>query len=222
MEETKPSPSPAVQTSSIPNPAAAVAEAPNARSNKRKADADEFRNSDYFKLRLLVKNLRPLFVEVLRAPDFPSSNVVHDIQNHMKTMCELAKKIRGDVASSENCEKPSKVESSSKVKNEEPLTNLLESAKPKAEPEVCHTSTVTENKTKSEQVTSTVNVQDTASPEIATEVKEKAKQLDEAFQGTYVIGGSKLGWNFLVYPGNEPVYYGVTKESALALRAAKS
>ncbi|KAF3441335.1 hypothetical protein FNV43_RR15249 [Rhamnella rubrinervis] len=32
-------------------------------------------------------------------------------------------------------------------------------------------------------------------------------------QGSYIIGGSAFGWNFITYDGKEPVYYGVTKES---------
>ncbi|KAF7827599.1 uncharacterized protein G2W53_018763 [Senna tora] len=31
-------------------------------------------------------------------------------------------------------------------------------------------------------------------------------------QGTYIVGGSAFGWNFITYSGQEPVYYGVTKE----------
>ena len=37
-------------------------------------------------------------------------------------------------------------------------------------------------------------------------------------KGTYVVGGSAFGWNFITFSGKEPVYYGVTKES---FRAAK-
>ncbi|KAK9103613.1 hypothetical protein Sjap_020867 [Stephania japonica] len=31
-----------------------------------------------------------------------------------------------------------------------------------------------------------------------------------------VVGGSNFGWNFIMYPGGDAVYYGVTKESFLA------
>ncbi|RRT56694.1 hypothetical protein BHE74_00028474 [Ensete ventricosum] len=62
MEEAKPPPS-APQAPSVPAPAAA--EVPEGRSKKRKLDAAEFWESDYYKLRLAVKNLRPLFVEVI-------------------------------------------------------------------------------------------------------------------------------------------------------------
>ena len=29
--------------------------------------------------------------------------------------------------------------------------------------------------------------------------------------GTYVVGGSAFGWNFITFPGGKATYYGVTK-----------
>ncbi|CAL9052766.1 unnamed protein product [Musa banksii] len=219
MEEANPPPS-APQPPSVPAPeaAAAAAEAPEARSKKRKLNAAEFRESDYYKLRLAVKNLRPLFVEVLRTPDFRSSKVAHDLQNQMKTVLELTQKLRGDVTSCEKCKKPSEAVHSLKVENEEPLEKPPENVTPNAHPQAGDFPTAPEKASQPEKATS---ISDSFQGTTAPEIKEKAKQLDEAFQGTYVIGGSKLGWNFLVYPGSEPVYYGVTKASVLARRAAE-
>jgi len=53
------------------------------------------------------------------------------------------------------------------------------------------------------------------------EAKESAQQLDEGSQGTYVIGGSPVGWNFLVYPGSNTIYYGITKASFHSRQTAK-
>jgi hypothetical protein len=39
--------------------------------------------------------------------------------------------------------------------------------------------------------------------------------------GTYVVGGSAFGWNFITYLGNESVYYGVTKEAFRTSNSAK-
>lgn len=55
----------------------------------------------------------------------------------------------------------------------------------------------------------------------ATEATEFAKLLEEVVQDTYMIGGSPVGWNFLVYAGSKPVYYGVTKASVLSRQVAK-
>lgn len=32
-------------------------------------------------------------------------------------------------------------------------------------------------------------------------------------RGTFLVGGSAFGWNFITYTGEKPVYYGLTKES---------
>ncbi|VFQ98633.1 unnamed protein product [Cuscuta campestris] len=36
---------------------------------------------------------------------------------------------------------------------------------------------------------------------------------DAIAKGTYRVGGSAFGWNFIYYPGGTSVYYGRTKES---------
>lgn len=36
--------------------------------------------------------------------------------------------------------------------------------------------------------------------------------VDAIAQGTYIVGGSAFGWNFIAYPGTTTVYYGRTKE----------
>lgn len=140
----------------------------------------------------------------------------------MKTMLELIKKLRGDVDSSENCKSPSQAESSFKVKDEETLEMHVEDEKLEEQPETGHGPTIPVKASQPEKNTAISDSNQEKTPvELVAEVREKAKQLDEAFQGTYVIGGSKLGWNFLVYPGSEPVYYGVTKESFLARGSPK-
>ncbi|WOL13540.1 hypothetical protein Cni_G22310 [Canna indica] len=148
MEKTD-RPPPAVP-SSAPNQAEAMTgEASHTRNKKNMADlVEEFRNSDYYKLRLLVKNLRPLFVEAIWTPDLQSSSVAHDILNQMNIMIELTKKIRGDVVSSKECEKLSEVESTSKVKKKEPSKIALENEKLKAQHEAIHALTVENEKLK--------------------------------------------------------------------------
>lgn len=42
---------------------------------------------------------------------------------------------------------------------------------------------------------------------------DKIQGEDKQNSGTYVVGGSAFGWNFITFPGKESVYYGVTKES---------
>lgn len=41
---------------------------------------------------------------------------------------------------------------------------------------------------------------------------EKQRANDGPISGSYVVGGSAFGWNFIAFTGTEPVYYGITKE----------
>ena len=41
---------------------------------------------------------------------------------------------------------------------------------------------------------------------------EKQRANDGQISGSYVVGGSAFGWNFIAFTGTEPVYYGITKE----------
>ncbi|XP_020571610.1 uncharacterized protein LOC110018595 [Phalaenopsis equestris] len=66
-----------------PNPEGAepVAVTANAPANKkRKSDSGGFHNSDFVKVRALVKELRPFFMEVLHTPDFRNSKAAYEIQ----------------------------------------------------------------------------------------------------------------------------------------------
>ena len=42
---------------------------------------------------------------------------------------------------------------------------------------------------------------------------EKPRPEDGWAHGTYVVGGSAFGWNFITFPGGKATYYGVTKET---------
>lgn len=42
---------------------------------------------------------------------------------------------------------------------------------------------------------------------------EKQRPEDGWAHGTYVVGGSAFGWNFITFPGSKPTYYGVAKET---------
>lgn len=46
------------------------------------------------------------------------------------------------------------------------------------------------------------------------------KHLVKTVQGSYVVGGSPVGWNFLVWLGGKIMYYGVAKEVFRTRQAA--
>lgn len=69
---------------------------------------------------------------------------------------------------------------------------------------------------------------DTATHRLLVETKKRArpskttdhtKQQGGLPQGSYVIGGSPIGWNFLMWPGCKAVFYGLTKAEWLARRS---
>lgn len=51
-----------------------------------------------------------------------------------------------------------------------------------------------------------------------SEIKLQGGEDSSQVQGTYRIGGSAFGWNFITFSGKDPVYYGRTKEE---FRSAK-
>ena len=52
-----------------------------------------------------------------------------------------------------------------------------------------------------------------------SEKKEATGGLRE--EGSYIIGGSVSGWNFITFSGSKPVYYGVQKESFRSSQKAR-
>ena len=71
---------------------------------------------------------------------------------------------------------------------------------------------------------------DTAPHKLLVETKKRLRPSKTTYhtvqqgglpQGSYVIGGSPIGWNFLVWPGCKAVYYGLTKAEWLVPRSAR-
>lgn len=42
---------------------------------------------------------------------------------------------------------------------------------------------------------------------------DKRLKISSRIEGSYTVGGSLSGWNFVTFAGSQPVYYGVKKES---------
>nr|CAD1844832.1 unnamed protein product [Ananas comosus var. bracteatus] len=139
-------------------------------------------------------------VKLVQASDFRNSNAAHDILKQISTLTELSKQLRNELTTVEELKKPS--EESKPLPGavkKEPTNNFQEVNAPNA------------------------NVIAESLPERAktSETKDSPKQLEDGFLGSYVIGGSPVGWNFLVYSGIKTVYYGVTKEEFRSRQAAK-
>ncbi|KAF8111492.1 hypothetical protein N665_0074s0025 [Sinapis alba] len=84
---------------------------PTARGRKRGLEGNvKMENSNYYKMRLLVKDLRPHFLQVLRAPDFRNCKAAIEIQEKMKLLLQLYQEMIGQ--QTPISEKPIKTESS--------------------------------------------------------------------------------------------------------------
>ncbi|TKY65460.1 hypothetical protein E2542_SST08319 [Spatholobus suberectus] len=177
---------------------AKAAMAPPVPPTTKKRPLDSNTHSNYFKIRALIRDLRPHFLEVLRTPDYKNCKASHEIREQLKIVIKLYDNMKADVVSQ------------GKSKN-------VQDGQTKAGQNM-------DNKTLKEQ-----QLQHIKSPEqiqvekafvrpseikLTPPVPGLQKQLveDGQTQGTYVVGGSAFGWNFITFSGKEPVYYGRTKE----------
>ncbi|XP_048621435.1 uncharacterized protein BNACNNG08850D isoform X1 [Brassica napus] len=87
---------------------------PSSRGRKRGLEGNlKVENSNYYKMRLLVKDLRPHVLEVLRAPDFRNCKAAVEIQEKMKLLLQLYQEMIGQTP---KLEKSTKTESLSNGK----------------------------------------------------------------------------------------------------------
>ncbi|PIA49443.1 hypothetical protein AQUCO_01300332v1 [Aquilegia coerulea] len=167
---------------------------PPPHSKKRKAAAADNNNNNnvdnpnahYFKLRCLVRDLRPYFIEVLRTPDFRNSRAAHEIRKKMKRVMDVCKKMTMETASVEMSKKPFQ---SQTISVEDPDSQKHVDSHPE------------EKQGKSDQVPEKL-------AELPLSGNNSVMLEDGQIQGSYVVGGSNLGWNFVMYPSSKPIYYG--------------
>ncbi|KAH7557645.1 hypothetical protein JRO89_XS11G0195900 [Xanthoceras sorbifolium] len=162
--------------------------------NTRKLTTDDnanFHNSAYFKIRALACQLRPHFTQVLQTPNFRNCKAAHEIRIQMKLMVDLYKQMIAETDQHETF-----------VSAHSPLAgdNLLgkhfsgghQEGKKSGMPQPKQT--LEESLEKKPQT-----------PHFCSEKKQH--------WGSYVVGGSVSGWNFITFLGGKPIYYGITKES---------
>lgn len=153
-------------------------------SKKRPLDNNaQIQDSSCYKMRLVLKDLRPHFVEVLRTPDFRNCKASLEILEKIKKLMELYKQLTAETVSVKKCKVLPDGQQPQEVKvAEQPQPDGV-SAKP------------SENKSFQSNSLST-----------------KQQTVDDGYESR-IIGGSAFGWNFITFSGSEPIYYGVTKES---------
>ncbi|KAM7261006.1 hypothetical protein ACFE04_026481 [Oxalis oulophora] len=143
---------------------------PNSSRKKRQLnnnnnDDVKIEDINKFNMRLLITNLRPHIMEVLRTPDFRNCNSTRKIQQDLNTLRKLCKETAA-------------------VNNG--VTQRPQSQLPDIKPAE-HSGNVSKKQ------------------------RTENGQLDTL--GSYIVGGSAFGWNFITFSGNDAVYYGRTKEA---------
>ncbi|XP_038681464.1 uncharacterized protein LOC119982249 isoform X1 [Tripterygium wilfordii] len=178
-----PSPNPAPTPTITPQPP---------RSNKRPLDSNvQIHDSSWYKMRAVVRDLRPHFVQVLQTPDFQNGKAAHDIQEEVKLLMELYLQLTAAKVSMAKC---------NGLSESQPLSGengSAQNAEEHPQPDPDHVSMKpSENKSTDTGI-----------------VYEKQQHEAGSAKGTYMVGGSAFGWNFVTFTDSKPVYYGRTKES---------
>ncbi|XP_027115165.1 protein farnesyltransferase/geranylgeranyltransferase type-1 subunit alpha [Coffea eugenioides] len=179
-----------------PPPAAPPTASPpsDISTGKRPLDDDilaRLVDSPYYKMRVIVRDLRPHFIEVLKTPDFQNCKAAEEIREKMKIVVDLYREMIRDPPASQT--PTADVQHGQDHQRDVKL--------PERPPSDRASTRQAENKTVSSGGTSQKQQPEAGRPE-----------------GTYIVGGSAFGWNFVTYPGTKSVYYGRTKES---FRSAK-
>lgn len=139
-------------------------------------------SSPYFKMRALLKELRPLFLEVIRAPDIQNCAAGRGIQEKMKVMIDLCR--QKTVEKHGGQQNPALMSRDMKPTDEPPQLDrsFPKSAEEKRFP-------------------------------IGNNLEKQTTHESSRIPGTYIVGGSAFGWNFITFHGTKPEYYGRTKQA---------
>ncbi|KAM3388884.1 hypothetical protein ACQJBY_011177 [Aegilops geniculata] len=176
-----------------PPPPPLSADESDAPPKKRKLEELGFHDSPYYRIREAVASLRGRFLQVCQATDSQKKAAALEILKEIKVVMELSKKMRLDISAAAEPAKPSDLRAARDVKNK-PAGKVASGGKN----QVPHRE---------------ANPSETAN--------HGNQLLGERLQGSYVVGGSPMGWNFLMWPGGKAVYYGLTKAEWLARQAAE-
>ncbi|CAN4097412.1 unnamed protein product [Withania somnifera] len=159
-------------------------------NRKRPLDTSKLQNSPYYKMRHIVKDLRPHVIEVLRTPDFRNCKAATEIRQQLNLLMDLYKEVMKETISPEAARDAPGLQNAS--------VDIKEGEKPSEQ---------------QKDMKSPPEIGASTKPEGDSSQKPQAE--DDAVQvtGTYVVGGSAFGWNFITYTSGKAIYYGRSKES---------
>ncbi|WVZ86696.1 hypothetical protein U9M48_033443 [Paspalum notatum var. saurae] len=195
----------------------------NAPPEKRKVEEVGFQRSPYYTMRETIANLRGRFLQVCQGTDSQKKDAAVEILKEMKDVMELCKKTRLDLSSAAE---PVKLydKLAARTSEDKPAGKVL-SAEKNLDPPASMAGTFVHNTGGGVQIKP--DNSDTTAHRLPMETKkgdkpsktpDYTKQQGRLPQGSYVIGGSPVGWNFLMWTGSKSVYYGLTKAEWLARR----
>ncbi|GAB2271697.1 hypothetical protein Dimus_006527 [Dionaea muscipula] len=198
-----PAPAPASNSHQIPNNSSFATQNPHPRDTKKRPldSADDFQNFPYFKMRAVLKDLRPLFLQVIQAPDLRECKASAEIQEKVKLMLDFCRQMAIETMSSTTV----------KCNNTGESPGLPSENQGELKPMREHQQDM--NAIEHPQADGTsVKAAEERRFLAATNNSEHLVE-DSVAQGTYIVGGSAFGWNFITFTGTKPVYCGRTKES---------
>ncbi|XP_038874738.1 uncharacterized protein LOC120067276 [Benincasa hispida] len=192
MEETKASQSAPIQAP-VPPSTAPSQTLPPLPPKLKKRPLDRNAYIQYTKMRAVIRDLRPHFLEVLKTPDFRNCKAANEIRERIKVLQDMYILMMATTSETLYIEKTSNVldGQSSSVDNQDRRSR-----------EQHHDGKLGDK-------SSTKSYESNNPSSYAT---EKQRANDGQISGSYIVGGSAFGWNFIAFTGTEPVYYGITKE----------
>ncbi|XVF50833.1 hypothetical protein PTKIN_Ptkin04bG0135300 [Pterospermum kingtungense] len=174
-----------------------VEQSSNKKRKRSVLDNEDLQNS-YFRIHALVRQLRPHFMQVLQIPDFRNCKAGHEILKNMKLILDLYKQMIGETDPPVNLVTKRQTLSGEYIFGEQAPERFQE----RKEAELLKTEDCVEKSTDIKH----------PMPSSSSDLKLN----DDKFRGSYIVGGSVIGSNFITYGGSKPVYYGLTKESYLS------
>ncbi|XP_004308081.1 PREDICTED: uncharacterized protein LOC101291970 [Fragaria vesca subsp. vesca] len=150
------------------------------------------KDSPSFKIRALLQQIRPHFIEILRTPDFRNSKAADEIQKQVKLLMALNNQMAMDTGTQKKF---------AWTHEQHSLHNR-----------VCAKENEDELPTQPVQRRCSVDKQ-LPGAQWTNFIPEKKAFVSSQLPRSYIVGGSNFGWNFITFSGSKPVYYGVTKEA---------
>ncbi|KAG2404337.1 uncharacterized protein HKW66_Vig0112590 [Vigna angularis] len=163
----------------------------------KKRPLDSNGHSTYLKIRAVIRDLRPQFLEVIRTPDYKKCKAAREIQERTTLVPDDA--TMSMISSSFGVE----------LKIVSRLCESMKDDQSKAGQNI-------DQKTPKEQQSRPSEIKLT--PPVPG---FQQQPVEDGLPGTYVVGGSAFGWNFITFSGKDPVYCGRSKEEFRTGKASK-